>query len=112
MRRQGGGAHISSTKNGGNKQVFEIYQLTIEKSKTKVFEIYQFEHPYGLVISVGGQVPNNLAVGLYMTGKVRILGTSVHAIDNAENRFKFSKLCDALQVFLSLISILSFESDF
>ncbi|CAD7944972.1 unnamed protein product [Amoebophrya sp. A25] len=69
-----------------------------ELNHETVLEIYQFENPYGLVISVGGQVPNNLAMGLAKTGQVQILGTSVAAIDSAENRFKFSQLCDTLQV--------------
>ncbi|CAD7946653.1 unnamed protein product [Amoebophrya sp. A120] len=71
-----------------------------ELSHETVLEIYHFESPYGLVISVGGQVPNNLAMGLVQSPlvNVRILGTSVAAIDSAENRFKFSQLCDKLQV--------------
>lgn len=68
-----------------------------ELSNETVLDIYHFERPYGTVISVGGQVPNNLAVSLYKHG-VKILGTSVQAIDSAENRFKFSKLCDMLQI--------------
>jgi len=50
-----------------------------------------------VVISVGGQTPNNLAMGLHNHG-VHILGTSVDAIDMCENRFKFSKLCDKLRI--------------
>jgi len=69
-----------------------------ELSHETVYDIYMFENPEGLVISVGGQVPNNLAVGLHKTGQVKILGTSVAAIDHAENRFKFSRLCDMLQI--------------
>eukprot|EP00392_Amoebophrya_sp_AT5.2_P000645 g646.t1 len=69
-----------------------------ELSHETVLEIYNFENPYGLVISVGGQVPNNLAMGLAKTGLVKILGTSVAAIDSAENRFKFSQLCDKLAI--------------
>jgi len=49
------------------------------------------------VISVGGQTPNNLAMGLHRCG-VRILGTSVEAIDACEDRSKFSKLCDSLRI--------------
>merc|ERR1712048_1180422 len=45
----------------------------------------------------GGQIPNNLAMGLHRNG-VRVLGTSVEAIDTCENRFKFSKLCDSLRI--------------
>ena len=46
---------------------------------------------------MGGQTPNNLAVGLHKAG-VKVLGTSVEAIDSAENRSKFSRLCDNLNV--------------
>merc|ERR1719265_884569 len=62
-----------------------------------VLEITEFENPDGVVISVGGQTPNNLAMGLRREG-VRILGTSVDAIDTCENRFKFSRLCDSLRI--------------
>jgi len=62
-----------------------------------VSEIVEFEQPHGLVISVGGQTPNNLAMGLAQAG-VPIVGTSVNAIDTCENRSKFSKLCDTLRV--------------
>merc|ERR1712194_50892 len=57
----------------------------------------ELEQPAGVIVSVGGQTPNNLAVGLHEHG-VKILGTSVEAIDTCENRFKFSQLCDALRV--------------
>ncbi len=50
----------------------------------------------GLVIPVGVQTPNNLAVGLHKAG-VKILGTKVEAIDAAENLYKFSQLCDRLR---------------
>jgi carbamoyl-phosphate synthase large subunit len=69
-----------------------------ELSEETVLDIYQFEDPYGLIVSVGGQAPNNLAMGLATTGKVRVLGTSVQAIDHAENRFKFSALLDSIRV--------------
>jgi carbamoyl-phosphate synthase small subunit len=62
-----------------------------------VLEIIEFEKPMGCVISVGGQTPNNMAMGLHNEG-VNILGTSVDAIDACENRFKFSKLCDNLRI--------------
>merc|ERR1719240_1185494 len=55
------------------------------------------EQPDGAVISVGGQLPNNLAMGLHKNG-MKILGTSVEAIDACENRYKFSKLCDSLRI--------------
>jgi carbamoyl-phosphate synthase small subunit len=68
-----------------------------ELSHETVLDITQMEKPGGVVISVGGQTPNNLAMGLYREG-IKILGTSVDAIDACENRFKFSKLCDSLRI--------------
>jgi len=68
-----------------------------ELSHETVLDIVELEQPTGVVVSVGGQTPNNLAVGLAQMG-VNILGTSVEAIDTCENRFKFSKLCDALRI--------------
>eukprot|EP00403_Amphidinium_massartii_P021454 CAMPEP_0178389814 /NCGR_PEP_ID=MMETSP0689_2-20121128/10321_1 /TAXON_ID=160604 /ORGANISM="Amphidinium massartii, Strain CS-259" /LENGTH=1613 /DNA_ID=CAMNT_0020010297 /DNA_START=22 /DNA_END=4863 /DNA_ORIENTATION=- len=68
-----------------------------ELSLEVVLEITALEMPGGVVVSVGGQTPNNLAVKLHEQG-VRILGTSVHAIDACENRFKFSQLCDSLNI--------------
>merc|ERR1719436_1116369 len=62
-----------------------------------VLDITDLEQPDGTVISVGGQLPNNLAMGLHQNG-VKILGTSVEAIDACENRYKFSKLCDSLRI--------------
>merc|ERR1712100_298257 len=60
-------------------------------------DVVELEQPRGVVVSVGGQTPNNLAMGLHENG-VKILGTSVEAIDTCENRFKFSKLCDSLRI--------------
>ena len=51
----------------------------------------------GVIVSVGGQIPNNLAVPLHAQG-VRILGTQPASIDNAEDRFRFSKLLDTLKI--------------
>jgi len=68
-----------------------------ELSHETVMDIIDMENPQGVVVSVGGQTPNNLAMGLSNCG-VRILGTSVEAIDTCENRFKFSKLCDYLRI--------------
>jgi len=66
-------------------------------SHETVLDITDLEQPDGVVISVGGQLPNNLAMGLHQNG-VKILGTSVEAIDACENRYKFSTLCDSLRV--------------
>merc|ERR1712048_1382483 len=68
-----------------------------ELSHETVLDIADLEQPDGTVISVGGQLPNNLAMGLHKNG-VKILGTSVEAIDACENRYKFSKLCDSLRI--------------
>ncbi|CAK8991033.1 unnamed protein product [Durusdinium trenchii] len=68
-----------------------------ELSHEKVMDIAELETPRGVVVSVGGQTPNNLALGLHRCG-VRILGTSVEAIDACEDRNKFSQLCDQLRI--------------
>jgi carbamoyl-phosphate synthase large subunit len=62
-----------------------------------ILEIYEKLNPLGIVISMGGQIPNNLACDLEKSG-MRILGTAVASIDNAENRRKFSDLLDQLQI--------------
>jgi len=68
-----------------------------ELSHETVLEITQLENPGGVVVSVGGQTPNNLAMDLHKHG-IQILGTSVEAIDACENRYKFSRLCDSLRI--------------
>jgi len=68
-----------------------------EMSFERVLDIYEKEMSLGMIISMGGQIPNNLAMKLYRK-KVKILGTSPLSIDNAEDRHKFSKLCDKLNV--------------
>ena len=68
-----------------------------EISLETVLEIYEREQCIGVIISVGGQTPNNLAVQLHHAG-VRILGTSAVDIDRAEDRHKFSKLLDSIGV--------------
>ncbi len=62
-----------------------------------VMEIAEKEKPIGIIISMGGQIPNNLALKLHQAG-VRILGTSPLSIDNAEDRHKFSQLLDELKI--------------
>eukprot|EP00923_Selenidium_pygospionis_P055033 GHVN01095964.1.p1 GENE.GHVN01095964.1~~GHVN01095964.1.p1 ORF type:complete len:1692 (+),score=283.44 GHVN01095964.1:73-5076(+) len=62
-----------------------------------VLDIWEFENPGGIIISVGGQAPNNLALDL-RRHDVNVLGTSVDSIDTAEDRFKFSRLCDELRI--------------
>jgi len=68
-----------------------------ELSFERVLDIYEQEMSSGVIVSVGGQIPNNLAVPLHTQG-VRILGTPVASIDNAEDRFRFSKLLDTLNI--------------
>jgi carbamoyl-phosphate synthase large subunit len=68
-----------------------------ELSFETVRDIYEKEEPKGVIISMGGQIPNNLAVKLHDAG-VRILGTSTQSIDNVEDRHKFSKLLDDLEI--------------
>ncbi len=68
-----------------------------ELSFERVMDIYEKEKPEGVIISMGGQIPNNLAIPLHKQ-KVNILGTSPSQIDNAENRYKFSKILDKIGV--------------
>jgi len=68
-----------------------------EISEETIREIYEREHPIGVIVAVGGQTPNSLAPALSRSG-IRILGTSATAIDNAEDRHKFSTLCDELGI--------------
>ncbi len=68
-------------------------ELTYER----VMDIYELECPHGVIVSVGGQIPNNLALRLSDSG-VRILGTKAAMIDNAEDRHKFSSMCDRIGV--------------
>jgi carbamoyl-phosphate synthase large subunit len=68
-----------------------------ELSFERVLDIYEKENPIGIIIAMGGQIPNNLALPLSRHG-VRILGTSPRDIDRAEDRHKFSRLLDELGV--------------
>jgi carbamoyl-phosphate synthase large subunit len=68
-----------------------------EISFERILDIYEKENPLGIIISMGGQIPNNLAMPLYRQG-IRILGTSPVDIDRAENRHVFSQLLDTLKV--------------
>jgi len=68
-----------------------------ELSLERVLDIHDKEQPDGLVISMGGQIPNNLALKLDKVG-VKIMGTAVKDIDRAESRDKFSALLDELKV--------------
>ena len=68
-------------------------ELTFER----VLDIIDMEQPYGVIVSTGGQIPNNLAVYLDEAG-VRILGTQASDIDGAEDRAKFSQMLNELGV--------------
>lgn len=68
-----------------------------ELSLERVLDICEKESPAGLVISMGGQIPNNLAVRLGAAG-LPVMGTAVDDIDRAENRERFSSLLDELGV--------------
>lgn len=68
-------------------------ELTFER----VMDILDLEDPLGVIVSTGGQIPNNLAMRLYEQD-VRILGTSPLSIDKAENRHKFSAILDELDI--------------
>lgn len=68
-------------------------ELTFER----VMDIVELENPHGVILSVGGQIPNNLAVRLD-NFDVNILGTQANKIDNAENRHKFSSMLDELEI--------------
>ncbi|MDR1154584.1 MAG: carbamoyl-phosphate synthase (glutamine-hydrolyzing) large subunit [Bacteroidales bacterium] len=68
-----------------------------ELSFERVLDILDLEQPKGVIISTGGQIPNNLAMRLNGQN-VPILGTSPESIDRAEDRHKFSMMCDMLDV--------------
>ena len=68
-------------------------ELTFER----VLDIHDLENPHGTIVSVGGQIPNNLALKLDANG-VNILGTQAKYIDNAEDRHKFSSMLDELEI--------------
>lgn len=60
-------------------------------------DVYELENPEGVILSMGGQLPNNMAMALHRQ-QCRVLGTSPEAIDSAENRFKFSRLLDTIGI--------------
>jgi carbamoyl-phosphate synthase large subunit len=68
-------------------------ELTFER----VMDIIELENPHGVIVSTGGQIPNNLAMRLD-SQSVNILGTSAKSIDNAEDRDKFSAMLDRIGV--------------
>ena len=82
---------VSTDYDESDRLYFE--ELTLER----VTDIADFEKPSGLIVCVGGQIANNLAVPLSKRG-FRILGTPVLSIDRAEDRKKFSSLLNSLQI--------------
>ncbi len=82
---------VSTDYDISDKLYFE--ELTTER----ILDIYEKENPLGVIASVGGQIPNNLALKLANSG-VKLLGTSAENIDLAEDRSKFSALLDQLGI--------------
>ncbi len=82
---------VSTDYDISDKLYFE--ELTPER----ILDIYEKENPSGLIASVGGQIPNNLAMKLAHSG-IKLLGTAAEDIDVAEDRSKFSELLDRLDI--------------
>lgn len=82
---------VSTDYDTSDKLYFE--ELTLER----ILDIYEKENPLGIIVSVGGQIPNNLALKLAKSG-VKLLGTTAESIDQAEDRSKFSALLDSLGI--------------
>lgn len=82
---------VSTDYDRSDRLYFE--QLTLER----VRDIADFENQQGIIVSVGGQIANNLALPLHKAG-YKILGTSPESIDRAENRQKFSKMLNMLSI--------------
>ena len=82
---------VSTDYDMSDKLYFE--ELTLER----ILDIYDKEQPFGIIASVGGQIPNNLALKLSNAG-VNLLGTTGESIDKAEDRTKFSALLDKLGI--------------
>jgi len=69
-----------------------------ELSYERVMDIYELEEASGVVVSVGGQLPQNIALRLQETGGANVLGTDPRNIDRAEDRQKFSEILDSIGV--------------
>ncbi|KAL1959073.1 hypothetical protein VTO42DRAFT_2859 [Malbranchea cinnamomea] len=82
---------VSTDYDEADRLYFE--NITLET----VLDIYQLESSSGVIISMGGQTPNNIALPLHRLN-VNILGTSPEMIDSAENRYKFSRMLDRIGV--------------
>nr|XP_018670940.1 CAD protein-like [Ciona intestinalis] len=68
-----------------------------ELSFESVMDVCEYEKPAGVILSMGGQLPNNIAMALHHQ-QVRVLGSLPESIDNAENRFKFSRMLDNIKI--------------
>uniref|UniRef100_A0A8D0ADI9 Multifunctional protein CAD n=1 Tax=Sander lucioperca TaxID=283035 RepID=A0A8D0ADI9_SANLU len=77
--------------------VFHWICSTVLETHCVVMDIYERENPEGVILSMGGQLPNNIAMSLHRQ-QCRILGTSPEFIDCAENRFKFSRMLDTIGI--------------
>lgn len=76
----------------------EVDRLYFENTNLEtVLDIYELESSSGVLIAMGGQTPNNIALPLHRLN-VKVLGTSPEMIDNAENRYKFSRMLDRIGV--------------
>jgi carbamoyl-phosphate synthase large subunit len=82
---------VSTDYDTSDRLFFE--ELTFER----IADICEFEQPYGIIVSVGGQTPNNRAKALHNYG-LPLLGTTASNIDRAEDRSKFSHLLDTLNI--------------
>ena len=82
---------VSTDYDEADRLYFENINLEV------ILDIYQLEAANGVIISMGGQTPNNIALPLHRLN-VKILGTSPEMIDSAENRYKFSRMLDRIGV--------------
>jgi carbamoyl-phosphate synthase/aspartate carbamoyltransferase len=82
---------VSTDYDEADKLYFENINLET------VLDIYQLEGSNGVLGAMGGQTPNNIALNLHRAG-VKVLGTSPEMIDTAENRYKFSRMLDRIEV--------------
>ena len=82
---------VSTDYDEADKLYFENINLET------ILDIYQLENSSGVLIAMGGQTPNNIALPLHRLN-VKILGTSPEMIDTAENRYKFSRMLDRIEV--------------
>lgn len=82
---------VSTDYDEADKLYFENINLET------VLDIYQLEKSSGVLGAMGGQTPNNIALNLFRAG-VKVLGTSPEMIDTAENRYKFSRMLDRIEV--------------